>query len=253
MIYNYECGNCESTPCACEPPDNWWSPARDRKNKSKKQYIANAINPKLKVGRYYKKVHWPDTLYFLATILGATYVKGGVVGEQVLMSNELVECDKNGKILEEEFAMSKDVNYFGVNYKFVGVTHNVNDVSLNSTEYTYKCDNKLDVQKEDIVCVENKNGFILGKVVNVYEDTILYANLSKVATAWVVDRIDITAQAARRVATERRAYVLNKLKEKQEQVETIKLYEYLADVDPEAKVLLEELKDFGVSLPAINK
>lgn len=149
--------------------------------------------------------------------------------------------------------MSRDVNYFGVNYKFVGVTHNVNDVSLNSTECTYKCDNKLDVQKGDIVCVENKNGFILGKVVNVYEDNILYANLSKVATAWVVDRIDITAQAARRVATERRAYVLNKLKEKQEQVETIKMYEYLATVDPEVKVLLEELKDFGVSLPAINK
>jgi hypothetical protein len=38
-----------------------------------------------------------------------------------------------------------------------------------------------------------------------------------------------------------------------EQVETIKMYEYLAAVDPEAKVLLEELKDFGVSLPAINK
>ena len=171
----------------------------------------------------------------------------------VLGSNELVECDKNGKIKEEEFAVSRDVNYFGVNYKFVGVTHNVNDVSLNSTEYIYKCDNKLDVQKEDIVCVENKNGFILGKVVNVYEDTIHNANLSKVATAWVVDRIDITAQAARRVATERRAYVLNKLKEKQEQVETIKMYEYLAAGDPEAKVLLEELKDFGVSLPAINK
>ena len=51
----------------------------------------------------------------------------------------------------------------------------------------------------------------------------------------VVDRIDITAQAARRVATERRAYVLNKLKEKQEQVETIKMYEYLAAVDPEAR------------------
>ena len=84
-------------------------------------------------------------------------------------------------------------------------------------------------------------------------NTILYENLSKVATAWVVDRVDITAQAARRVATERRAYVLNKLKEKQEQVDTSKIYEYLAAVDPEAKVLLEELKDFGVSLPAINK
>ena len=237
MSMVFVCGNCEMSPCECELQD------------------INYLNLKLKPGKYYKKMHWPNEVYFKVDRLGkGTYVSCGTkVGEQALMSDALVECDKNGKILEEEFAMSRDVNYFGVNYKFVGVTHNVNDVSLNSTEYTYKCDNKLDVQKEDIVCVENKNGFILGKVVNVYEDSILYANLSKVATAWVVDRIDITAQAARRVATERRAYVLNKLKEKQEQVDTIKMYEYLAAVDSEAKVLLEELKDFGVSLPAINK
>ena len=236
MSMVFVCGNCECSPCECELQDA-------------------GLNLKLKPGKYYKKLHWFEHVYFQVDRLGkGTYVVSGTkVSSTVLSSNELVECDKNGKILEEEFAMSRDVNYFGVNYKFVGVTHNVNDVSLNSTEYIYKCDNKLDVQKEDIICVENKNGFILGKVVNVYEDTIHNANLSKVATAWVVDRVDITAQAARRVATERRAYVLNKLKEKQEQVETIKMYEYLAAVDPEAKVLLEELKDLGVSLPAINK
>ena len=236
MSMVFVCGNCECSPCECELQD------------------IDYLNLKLKPGKYYKKPHWKEHL-FQVDILGKGYYvpTWTKVSSTVLSSNELVECDKNGKILEEEFAVSRDVNYFGVNYKFVGVTHNVNDVSLNSTEYIYKCDNKLDVQKEDIICVENKNGFILGKVVNVYEDTIHNANLSKVATAWVVDRIDITAQAARRVATERRAYVLNKLKEKQEQVETIKMYEYLAAVDPEAKVLLEELKDFGVSLPAINK
>ena len=32
MIYKYECGNCESTPCACEPPDDWWSPAEELKD-----------------------------------------------------------------------------------------------------------------------------------------------------------------------------------------------------------------------------
>ena len=236
MSMVFGCGNCEMSPCECELQDV-------------------GLNLNLKPGKYYKKLHWLEHVYFQVDRLGkGTYVVCGTkVSSTVLSSNELIECDKNGKIKEEEFAMSRDVNYFGVNYKFVGVTHNVNDVSLNSTEYIYKCDNKLDVQKEDIICVENKNGFILGKVVNVYEDTIHNANLSKVATAWVVDRVDITAQAARRVATERRAYVLNKLKEKQEQVETIKMYEYLAAVDPEAKVLLEELKDFGVSLPAINK
>ena len=237
MSMVFVCGNCEMSPCECELQD------------------VDYLNLKLKPGKYYKKIHWVDGVYFQVDRLGRGYYmpNWAKVSSTVLSSNELVECDKNGKLKEKEFAMSRDVNYFGVNYKFVGVTHNVNDVSLNSTEYIYKCDNKLDVQKEDIVCVENKNGFILGKVVNVYEDTIHNANLSKVATAWVVDRIDITAQAARRVATERRAYVLNKLKEKQEQVETIKMYDYLAAVDPEAKVLLEELKDFGVSLPAINK
>ena len=236
MSMVFVCGNCECSPCECELQDV-------------------GLNLKLKPGRYYRKIHWADGVYFQVDRVGKGYYipNWAKVSSTVLSSNELVECDKNGKIKEEEFAVSRDVNYFGVNYKFVGVTHNVNDVSLNSTEYIYKCDNKLDVQKEDIICVENKNGFILGKVVNVYEDTIHNANLSKVATAWVVDRVDITAQAARRVATERRAYVLNKLKEKQEQVETIKMYEYLAAVDPEAKVLLEELKDFGVSLPAINK
>ena len=247
----------ESTSDIYYPTDNndWQQAANERRISKNTFTKAVSVNPKLTPGKYYKKLHWEKHLYFQVGNLGRGYYVHNAdrVGEQVLMSNELVECDKNGKILEEEFAVSRDVNYFGVNYKFVGVTHNVNDVSLNSTEYIYKCDNKLDVQKEDIICVENKNGFILGKVVNVYEDTIHNANLSKVATAWVVDRIDITAQAARRVATERRAYVLNKLKEKQEQVETIKMYEYLAAVDPEAKVLLEELKDFGVSLPAINK
>ena len=247
----------ESTSDIYYPTDNndWQQAANERRISKNTFTKAVSVNPKLTPGKYYKKLHWEKHLYFQVGNLGRGYYVHNAdrVGEQVLMSGALVECDKNGKILEEEFAVSRDVNYFGVNYKFVGVTHNVNDVALNSTEYIYKCDNKLDVQKEDIVCVENKNGFILGKVVNVYEDTIHNANLSKVATAWVVDRVDITAQAARRVATERRAYVLNKLKEKQEQVETIKMYEYLAAVDPEAKVLLEELKDFGVSLPAINK
>jgi hypothetical protein len=201
-------------------------------------------------------MHWSNELYFKVDRLGkGTYVSCGTkVGEQALMSDALVECDKNGKILEEEFAMSRDVNYFGVDYKFVGITHDVNDAVLPGTKvYVYKCSNKLDVQKDDVVVVENKTGLVLGRVSEIYEDNISNAHLSKVATAWVVDRVDITEQAQRRLATERREYVLNKLQEKQKQVETIKMYEYLAAVDPEAKVLLEELKDFGVSLPAINK
>ena len=232
--------------------NDWWQQAANERRISKNTFTkAVSVNPKLTPGKYYKKLHWPDKVYFQVDRLGkGTYVVCGTkVSSTVLMSNELVECDKNGKILEEEFAVSKDVNYFGVDYKFVGITHDVNDATLPGTKvYMYKCSNKLDVQKDDIVVVENKTGLVLGRVREIYADTIANAHLSKVATAWVVDRIDITAQAARRVATERRAYVLNKLKEKQKQVETIKMYEYLAAVDPEAKVLLEELKDFGTNI-----
>ena len=232
MSLVFVCGNCECSPCECELQDA-------------------GLNLKLKPGKYYKKMHWPDELYFKVDRLGkGYYVKDGAkVGPGALMSDELVECDSNGKIKEKEFAMSRDVNYFGVDYKFVGITHDVNDVVLPSTKvYVYKCSNKLDVQKDDVVVVENKTGLVLGRVSEIYEDNINNAHLSKVATAWIVDRVDMAEQAQRRLATERREYVLNKLQEKQKQVETIKMYEYLANVDPEAKGLLEELKSFGTNI-----
>ena len=233
MSIVFRCGNCECSPCECELQD------------------IDYLNLKLKPGKYYKKMHWPKEVYFKVDRLGkGAYVSCGTkVSSTVLSSNELVECDVYGKIIEEEFAMSRDVNYFGVDYKFVGITHDVNDVVLPGTKvYVYKCSNKLDVQKDDVVVVENKTGLVLGRVSEIYEDNISNAHLSKVATAWVVDRVDITEQNKRRVATERREYVLNKLQEKQKQVETIKMYEYLADVDPEAKGLLEELKSFGTNI-----
>ena len=243
----------ESTSDIYYPTDNndWQQAANERRISKNTFTKAVSVNPKLTPGKYYKKLHWEKHLYFQVGNLGRGYYvhNANRVGEQVLMSNELVECDKNGKILEEEFAMSRDVNYFGVDYKFVGITHDVNDVVLPGTKvYVYKCSNKLDVQKDDVVVVENKTGLVLGRVSEVYEDNISNAHLSKVATAWVVDRVDITEQNKRRVATERREYVLNKLQEKQKQVETIKMYEYLANVDPEAKGLLEELKSFGTNI-----
>ena len=97
MSMVFVCGNCEMSPCECELQD------------------INYLNLKLKPGKYYKKMHWPNEVYFKVDRLGkGTYVSCGTkVGEQALMSDALVECDKNGKILEEEFAMSRDVNYLG--------------------------------------------------------------------------------------------------------------------------------------------
>ena len=113
MSMVFVCGNCEMSPCECELQD------------------IDYLNLKLKPGKYYKKLHWREHFFQVDRLGKGYYVPNGIkVSSAVLSSIELVECDKNGKILEEEFAVSRDVNYFGVNYKFVGITHNVNDVSL---------------------------------------------------------------------------------------------------------------------------
>ena len=82
MSMVFVCGNCEMSPCECELQD------------------INYLNLKLKPGKYYKKLHWEKHLYFQVGNLGRGYYvhNANRVGEQVLMSNELVECDKNGNL-----------------------------------------------------------------------------------------------------------------------------------------------------------
>lgn len=54
MSLAYACGNCECVPCECAfEADNDFS-----------------LNLKLKPGKYYKKMHWPDELYFQVCNLG---------------------------------------------------------------------------------------------------------------------------------------------------------------------------------------
>ena len=45
MSMVFVCGNCEMSPCECELQDV-------------------GLNLKLKPGKYYKKLHWPDKVYF---------------------------------------------------------------------------------------------------------------------------------------------------------------------------------------------
>ena len=46
MSMVFVCGNCEMSPCECELQD------------------IDYLNLKLKPGKYYKKLHWPDKVYF---------------------------------------------------------------------------------------------------------------------------------------------------------------------------------------------
>ena len=81
MSMVFSCGNCECSPCECELQDA-------------------GLNLKLKPDKYYKKMHWPNEVYFKVDRLGkGTYVSCGTkVSSTVLSSNELVECDVYGKI-----------------------------------------------------------------------------------------------------------------------------------------------------------
>lgn len=261
MFWDYECGNCESTPCACELEE---LTVQSRNLYSTQDYSnMHQADVKLKKGKYYKRMGWfnraeTKDLFFVYNGSGnARYVRykkelfSGKVGTQVLLSDDLVEVDNKGKLLAaqpEEVIMSK--NYIGGNYYYVGVRHDVNskDIFI-ANPYIYKCDisngTTPDVQVGDMVVVENSKGYNLGIVTDVYTDSFQNAAIAKQATAWVVDKVGMTRHLKKVEATVRRDYLLTKLNERQEQVQATQMYALLAQVDPEAKKLLEELTELS--------
>ena len=262
MFWDYECGNCESTPCACELEE---LTVQCKSLYSTQDYSnMHQADVKLKKGKYYKRMGWfnraeTKDLFFVYNGSGnARYVKDfkkelytGKVGAQVLLSDDLVEVDNKGKLLAaqpEEVIMSK--NYIGGNYYYVGVRHDVNskDIFI-ANPYIYKCDisngTTPDVQVGDMVVVENSKGYNLGIVTDVYTDSFQNAAIAKQATAWVVDKVDMARHLKKVEATVRRDYLLTKLNERQEQVQATQMYALLAQVDPEAKKLLEELTELS--------
>lgn len=262
MFWDYECGNCESTPCACELEE----PTVQSRNLYPTQDYSNMhqADVKLKKGKYYKRMGWfnraeTKDLFFVYNGSGnARYVRRfkkeiytDKVDTQVLLSDDLVEVDSNGELLAaqpEEVIMSK--NYIGGNYYYVGVRHNVNSKDIFITNpYIYKCDisngTTPDVQVGDMVVVENSKCYKLGIVTDVYTDSFQNAAIAKQATAWVVDKVDMARHLKKVEATVRRDYLLTKLNERQEQIQATQMYALLAQVDPEAKKLLEELTELS--------
>ena len=214
MSMVFVCGNCECSPCACEYS------TQDYSN-------MHQADVKLKKGKYYKRMSWfnraeTKDLFFVYNGSGnARYVKD--------FKKEL---------------------YIGGNYYYVGVRHDVNskDIFI-ANPYIYKCDisngTTPDVQVGDMVVVENSKGYNLGIVTDVYTDSFQNAAIAKQATAWVVDKVDMARHLKKVEATVRRDYLLTKLNERQEQVQATQMYALLAQVDPEAKKLLEELTELS--------
>jgi len=54
--------------------------------------------------------------------------------------------------------------------------------------------------------------------------------------------IDMTTHNARIDATKKREYIIQQLEEKKKALEAVSMYQLLADLDPEAKLLVEQLK-----------
>lgn len=198
----------------------------------------------------YTKLHW-DGLY-IQWVGGAwrCFDKGkfaGYASPTLLTSGDLYEIsEQNYNIKLEEIEMAKNVNYIGGEYKIAEVTYNLKDALLGVDPYYFKIDADIEVAIDDLLVVESQKGFGLVKLVSLHDDTIANKDKTKQATAWVVNKVDCSRHLAKKEATERREYVLAKLEEKKEQMEAIKMYALLAEMDPEAKLLIEELKLLGV-------
>ena len=119
MFWDYECGNCESTPCACELEE--LTVQRINLPSLKDYSNMHQVDVKLKKGKYYKRMGWfnraeTKDLFFVYNGSGnARYVRykkelfSGKVGTQVLLSDDLIEVDNKGKLLAaqpEEVIMS---------------------------------------------------------------------------------------------------------------------------------------------------
>ena len=155
---------------------------------------------------------------------------------------EYITIGKKQSIKNKGSRMKSDVNYIGTGYKVVEVSYEIEGQDLLQHHYSFKTD--LDLVEGNLAVVESSNGLSMVRVVkdavpkSLDKDVVASFNRAK---AWVVDIIDTTAQDARREATERKAFIMQELEERKEAVAEKAIYKMLAETDPEAKKLLEEL------------
>ena len=151
-------------------------------------------------------------------------------------------CDKYGieidKIkIKKEPKMKREVNYIGGDYKIAMCSY-----KGETRQYAFKMSIDTVVPDNAICVVESSNGYDLVRIVEVLDNNIDNAEVVSKATAWVVDVIDMTTHNARIDATKKREYIIQQLEEKKKALEAVSMYQLLADLDPEAKLLVEQLK-----------
>lgn len=162
-----------------------------------------------------------------------------------------IENKTESKNKEEK--MAKNKNYIGGSYKIVKVTYMMPDDidtagGMLGHTYNFKCDIDVDIVKGNVVAVDSSNGLGLCTVLEVIPDT--YENAAEVqkANAWVVDKINMDRHNAKKTATDRQKWLISKLEEKKKQMAVTDMYALIAESDPEAKKLVEELKSLPESL-----
>lgn len=120
--------------------------------------------------------------------------------------------------------------------KYVGVVFK-ND----SRVFDFKTD--MELQEGDTVVCHTEQGLSVGAVVVLLDNSIK-------ATKWVVDRVNLTGHQERLMREERKKQLIAQLRHNQKKLSEIEQFSKLAEMHPESKVLLEELKSLdGVEAP----
>lgn len=103
-----------------------------------------------------------------------------------------------------------------------------------SKDYVFKCD--IDVQEGDLVVCETARGYGVGKVVG--EE--VRESRRKIASAWIVSKIDLTAHKARLEKEKRMAEIKSKMLERKKSLDEDAMFRLLAKDDTAMADLLKE-------------
>ena len=141
--------------------------------------------------------------------------------------------------------MVKNVDYIGRNYSVVACSY----ASSGDTRYCFKADLSLgDIEEGSRLVVESAKGYsvVTAHIQYTLDDTLTSREALasfNAAKAWVVDVVDETKHNARKEATARKELITTKLREAREAMEEEAIWATLASHNPQAKALLEQLKE----------
>lgn len=107
--------------------------------------------------------------------------------------------------------------------------------------YVYQTDIEGIEVGDTVVVDAPSSGMTCVKVVSVEES----ADSVTRATKWIVAKVDVQSYKDRLEADKRRATIIAKLRKRQAMILENNMYAQLAEMDPEAKALVEELKSLA--------